>query len=110
LASDGTHEDIAAGFKGQGPAQIKGFMRDMLKQQPDLNWQLTTVLESGPIVAAEWSWTSTYTGDSPAGPVKARRISGRGASVAVIEHGRIERFTDYYDMGSYFPQAPSGHP
>jgi steroid delta-isomerase-like uncharacterized protein len=109
LALDGTHEDIAAGFRGQGPAQIKGFMRDMLKQQPDLNWQLTTVIESGPIVAAEWTWTSTYTGDSPGGPVKAKRISGRGASVAVIEQGRIKRFTDYYDLGSYFPQTASVH-
>src|SRR5215467_5730916 len=76
LASDGTHEDIAAGYHGQGPTQIKAFMRDMLKQQPDLNWQLTTVIESGPIVAAEWTWTSTYTGDSPSGPQVARRISG----------------------------------
>jgi len=109
LAPDGTHEDIAAGFRGQGPSQIKGFMRDMLRQQPDLDWQLTTVIESGQIVAAEWTWTSTFTGDSPSGSVKARRISGRGASVAVIEHGRIKRFTDYYDMGSYFPQTPGGH-
>jgi len=108
LAADATHEDIAAGFRGQGPAEIKGFMREMLKQQPDLDWELTTVIESGPIVAAEWTWTSTYTGDSPSGPVKARRISGRGASVVVIEHGRIKRFTDYYDMGSYFPPTPRG--
>jgi steroid delta-isomerase-like uncharacterized protein len=109
LAPDGTHEDIAAGFRGKGPAEIKNFMRDMLKGQPDLNWQLTTVIQSGSIVAAEWTWTSTYTGDSPSGPQVARRISGRGASVAVIENGRIKRFTDYYDMGSYFPTTGSGH-
>jgi len=105
LAPDGIHEDIAAGFRGEGPAQVKDFMRDMLKAQPDLEWKVTSIIESGPIVAAEWTWTSTFTGDSPSGPVVAKRIFGRGASVAVIENGRIKRFTDYYDTLSYFPKT-----
>jgi steroid delta-isomerase-like uncharacterized protein len=109
LAPNGVHEDIAAGFRGAGAAQVKDFMREMLKAEPDLNWQLTTIIESGPIVAAEWTWTATYTGDSPGGPVVAKRISGRGATVAVIENGQIKRFTDYYDTASYFPQTSSGH-
>jgi predicted ester cyclase len=77
----------------------------MLKAQPDLEWKVTSIIESGPLVAAEWTWTSTFTGDSPSGPVVAKRISGRGASVAVIENGRIKRFTDYYDTLSYFPKT-----
>jgi steroid delta-isomerase-like uncharacterized protein len=105
LAPDGIHEDIAQGFRGEGPAQVKDFMRDMLKAQPDLEWQVTSVIESGPIVAAEWTWTSTFTGDGPSGPVVAKRISGRGASIAVIKNGRIKRFTDYYDTLSYFPKT-----
>ena len=105
LAPDGIHEDIAAGFRGEGPAQVKDFMRDMLKAQPDLEWKVTSIIESGPIVAAEWTWTSTFTGDGPSGSVVAKRISGRGASVAVIENGRIKRFTDYYDTLSYFPKT-----
>ncbi|GAC1695668.1 MAG: hypothetical protein PVS2B3_06450 [Steroidobacteraceae bacterium] len=109
LAPKGIHEDIAAGFRGEGPAQVKDFMREILKAEPDLTWQLTTIIESGPIVAAEWTWTATHTGDSPNGRVVAKRISGRGATVAVIENGRIKRFTDYYDTASYFPQAPSAH-
>jgi hypothetical protein len=52
LAADAIHEDIARGFRGQGPAQIKEFMRGMIKEQPDLNWHLTTVVEAGPMVAA----------------------------------------------------------
>jgi steroid delta-isomerase-like uncharacterized protein len=105
LAPDGIHEDIAQGFRGEGPAQVKDFMRDMLKAQPDLEWQVTSVIESGPIAAAEWTWTSTFTGDGPSGPVVAKRISGRGASIAVIKNGRIKRFTDYYDTLSYFPKT-----
>jgi steroid delta-isomerase-like uncharacterized protein len=108
LAADAIHEDIAQGFRGHGPAQIKEFMRGMIKEQPDLNWHLTTIVDAGPMVAAEWTWTGTFTGDSPSGPVERKRVSGRGASVAVIENGRIKRFTDYYDSASFFPKVPAG--
>lgn len=111
LTADAIHEDIAwppQGFRGQGPAQIKDFMRAMIEGQPDLNWHLTTVVDAGPVVAAEWTWTSTYTGDSPSGPVVRKRISARGASIAVIENGRIKRFPDYYDLASAFREVPAG--
>ena len=108
LTADAIHEDIAQGFRGQGPGQIKDFMRVMIESQPDLNWRVTTVVDAGPVVAAEWTWTSTYTGDSPIGPVVRKRISGRGASIAVIENGRIKRFPDYYDMASFFPKVSAG--
>jgi steroid delta-isomerase-like uncharacterized protein len=107
LAPDAIHEDIAQGFRGQGPAQIKDFMRGMIVGQPDLNWHLTTIVDASPLVAAEWTWTATFTGDSPSGPVVRKPISGRGASIAIIENGRIKRFTDYYDIGSFFPKAPA---
>jgi hypothetical protein len=77
-------------------------MRTMLETQSDLNWHLTSIVDGGSVVAAEWVWTGTYTGDSPVAPVAPRRISGRGASVVVIENGRIKRFTDYYDFNSVF--------
>jgi steroid delta-isomerase-like uncharacterized protein len=108
LAADAIHEDIAQGFRGQGAAQIKDFMRGVIEGEPDLNWHVTTVVDAGPVVAAEWTWTCTFTGDSPSGPVVGKRISGRGASVAVIENGRIKRLTDYYDIASFFPKVPVG--
>ena len=108
LTADAIHEDIAQGFRGQGPAQIKDFMRAMIEGQPDLNWRLTAVVDASPSVAAEWTWTSTYTGDSPTGPVVRKQISGRGVSIVLIENGRIKRLTDYYDMASFFPKAPAG--
>jgi ketosteroid isomerase-like protein len=88
LAPDGVHEDLAQGFTGRGSAQVKDFMRELLKLEPN--------------VAAEWRWTATYTGPGPSGPLANRRIAGRGASVAVISRGRITRFTDYYDAASFF--------
>ncbi len=53
--------------------------------------------------AAEWTWTATYTGDlGPAcGHVVRLHSTVRGTAVAVIESGKIKRFTDYYDMASF---------
>ncbi|HYL85332.1 MAG TPA: ester cyclase [Candidatus Angelobacter sp.] len=107
LAPNGIHEDLAQGFRGQGTEQVQDFLREILKSEPDFVWHLTLVAQSGSVVAAEWTWTTTYTGDTQYGPVVGKRISGRGASIAVIENGRINRFTDYYDNASFFPKPPA---
>jgi steroid delta-isomerase-like uncharacterized protein len=108
LGSDGIHEDLAEGFHGQGAEPVKGFMRDVLKAEPDFVWKTTNVIESGDTVVAEWTWTATYTGDSPIGQVTAKHISGRGASVAVVKDGRIQSLSDYYDNASFFSKDQSG--
>jgi steroid delta-isomerase-like uncharacterized protein len=104
LAADAIHDDLGYGFHGQGTAQIKEFMREVLKAEPDYDWRLMKIIASGSDVVAEWTWTATYTGDSPSGPVVGQRISGRGVAVVIIENGRIKRFTDYYDAASFFPK------
>jgi steroid delta-isomerase-like uncharacterized protein len=105
LTPDAVHEDVAQGVHAQGLAEIKKFMHEEIEGEPDVEWHLTTVVDAGPVVSAEWTWTGTYTGEGPTGHVKAQRISGRGASVVVIENGRIKRFTDYYDFATFFPKA-----
>jgi steroid delta-isomerase-like uncharacterized protein len=105
LTPDAVHEDVAQGVHAQGLPEIKKFMREEIEGEPDVEWRLTTVVDAGPEVSAEWTWTGTYTGEGPTGHVKAQRISGRGASVVVTENGRIKRFTDYYDFASFFPKA-----
>jgi steroid delta-isomerase-like uncharacterized protein len=109
LDADSVHEDIPAGFHGQGPEQIKAFAQEVFKAQPDLKWHLTTIVQSGSTAAAEWTWTATYTGDGPNGPVKSAKISARGATFLVAEHGHIKRFVDYYDFASAFgaPAEPA---
>jgi steroid delta-isomerase-like uncharacterized protein len=102
LAPDAVHEDLARPSRDVGAAQIHRYMQTMLETQPDLNWHLTAIVDGGSTVAAEWVWTGTSTGDIPGRPVVPRRISGRGASVAVIENGRIKRISLYYDFASVF--------
>jgi steroid delta-isomerase-like uncharacterized protein len=103
LAPGALHEDIAQNVHATGIAAIKDFMRQDIAADPDLNWQMTNTIEDGRFVAFEWTWTSTYTGPDATGKsVSKKKISGRGASFVEIEGGRIKRFTDYYDLGSFF--------
>jgi hypothetical protein len=110
LAPTGVHEDLAQGFRGQGPVQVRGFLRQVIAQEPDFRWRLTAVYPHDSVIAAEWTWAGTYTGPGPSGPLVNQPDSGRGASIAVIRGGRIERFTDYYDAASFFSAtAPPTH-
>jgi len=110
LAPDAVYEDIAWELRGEGVEQIKGLMRDMIASEPDYSWRLTNVIATGRVVAAEWTWTATFTGDlGPAcGHVVGLHSTVRGVAVAVIESGRIKRFTDYYDMASFCRKPSAG--
>ena len=100
--SDGIHDDIPNAVHARGPEQVKDFMKSIIAQEPDFRWQIDRVIVSGSTVAAEWTWTATFTGDGPYGPVKDLPISGRGASM--VEKGVIKQLTDYYDTLSFFPK------
>jgi steroid delta-isomerase-like uncharacterized protein len=103
LAPDAIHEDFAQNFRGRGSAAIVKFMRGHVAVQPDFKWQVTNSIEEGRYVSLEWTWTGTYTGPDPTGkPVTNRKISGRGASFAELENRKIKRFSDYFDMASFF--------
>lgn len=99
------HEDLALGFRGEGLDQIKAFMRHTFQLIPDFDWRPTNILVAGSQAAAEWTLAGTYSGDTPQGPVKNRRFSVRGASVVVIDHGKIIRFTDYYNLTEFYRQV-----
>ena len=105
LAKGGVHEDVPFSIRATAPAGVHAFMRDLLQSSPDYVWKVTDVVEGDNSLAVEWTWTSTYTGDSPNGPVKALRISGRGASIVELENGKIKRFSNYYDEASWFKKA-----
>ena len=103
MASDAIHEDVAQNFRGKGSRAIVAFMREQAKSEPDFKWTVTNTIEDGRTVAMEWTWTGSYTGPDLAGKhVSNRRISGKGSSIVEIDNGKIKRFTDYYDLGSFF--------
>ncbi|HEY3112164.1 MAG TPA: nuclear transport factor 2 family protein [Gemmatimonadaceae bacterium] len=103
LAADAIHEDYAQNFRGRGPKEVVAFMRGVVSAQPDYKLTVTNSIEDGKFVALEWTWTATYTGLDPTGKrVTNRHTSGKGASFAEVENGKIKRFSDYYDLASFF--------
>lgn len=107
IAPDGIHDDIPNAVHAKGPGQIKGFMKSIIAQEPDFKWHIDRAFASDSSVAAEWTWTATFTGDGPYGHATALPISGHGVSIAVVENGRIRQFSDYYDTLSFFPKPPA---
>jgi steroid delta-isomerase-like uncharacterized protein len=103
LAADAIHEDYAQNFRGKGPKEVIAFMRGVTSAEPDYKWTVTNSIEDGKFVALEWTWRASYTGPDPTGKrVTNRRTAGSGASLAEVENGKIKRFTDYYDLASFF--------
>lgn len=104
IGPDGIHDDIANAMHARGPEQVKDFMKSIIAQEPDLDWHIDRVIVSGSSIAAEWTWTATFTGDGPYGPAKDLPITGHGASIVVVQNGRIDHLSDYYDTLSFFPK------
>jgi len=103
LTPDAIHEDPAQNFRGKGSRAVISFMRGVAATQPDYKWTVSNAMQDGNFVALEWSWTSTYSGPDPTGKRVANKpMSGRGMSIAELDDGKIKRFTDYYDMASFF--------
>lgn len=103
LTADAIHEDVAQNFRGKGSKAVITFMRAVAATQPDYKWTVSNALDDGKFVALEWNWTSTYSGPDPTGKrVANKRMSGRGMSIAELDDGKIKRFTDYYDLASFF--------
>jgi steroid delta-isomerase-like uncharacterized protein len=105
IAGDAIQEDLALGFQGEGPAAFKDFMRQTLGMIPDFDWKPTNVVAEGSKLAAEWTLSGTYSGDTPRGPVKGKRFSIRGASAMVTHAARITRFSDYYSLEDFYRQV-----
>jgi steroid delta-isomerase-like uncharacterized protein len=110
IADHAVEEDLALGFKGEGPAGFSGFMRQTLATIPDFRWTPTTVMADSFKVAAEWRLRGTYTGDTPSGPVKSRPFNIRGASVIITNGRRITRFSDYYNLSEFYSQVSGKAP
>lgn len=107
VASDAIAENLARGFRGQGPDGFKGAMRQTLGTIPDFAWQPTTVLVDSFKVAAEWTLSGSYTGNTPRGRVRGKRFNIRGVSIVITNGRRITRASDYYDLAELYRQVAS---
>src|SRR5215472_12309397 len=68
IGPDGIHDDIPNAVHAKGPEQVKDFMKSIIAQEPDFKWHIDRVIVSGSSIAAEWTWTATFTGAARTAP------------------------------------------
>jgi steroid delta-isomerase-like uncharacterized protein len=108
FTENGIYEDVPSGDTYTGPAEIKEYLSSVFSWAPDLTMKLTSVAVSGDTVVTEWTMQGTQTGPFDGFPATGNRFSVRGASVTVLENGKIRRNTDYYDMATFLLQLGAG--
>jgi steroid delta-isomerase-like uncharacterized protein len=104
FAADGVYEDVALGEVKRGRAEIKTFLRENFVAVPDFKVELTRAFSTGDRAVCEWVMSGTHTGDYTDLPATGKSFSVRGASVVLVEGGRIKHWTDYYDMYTFLAQ------
>ena len=104
LAPAGIHEDLAWGFRGEGPAAVRAFMRDVIAVSPDYHWEVTLFLHGRAKRSSGVDVDGHLHRSQPGWAGERQRITGRGAAVARIANGKIVRLSDYYDVASFFPK------
>jgi steroid delta-isomerase-like uncharacterized protein len=104
FADDAIYEDAALGHVMRGRQEIKSFLRENFSAVPDFKVELTRVFSNKDMAACEWIMSGTQTGDYSGLPATGKSFSVRGASVVLLENGKIKNWTDYYNMYDFLQQ------
>jgi ketosteroid isomerase-like protein len=94
---------IAPEGRFEGRDYIEAYYRIQLTAFPDLGLTVAATHDLEEVGVGEWSFTGTNTGELelPGGevvPPTGRRVTQRGADIAVIREGRIQEHRLYYDQ------------
>jgi steroid delta-isomerase-like uncharacterized protein len=88
-----------------GREQIAGWVSDNLAGLPDLEVTIGTVVHAGDVLAWEWTYAGTYTGQFPgAANGEGQQVTLTGVSVMELEGDLIARETLYYDNQTFLSQ------
>jgi steroid delta-isomerase-like uncharacterized protein len=98
FAENGIYEDAALHRVMRGRGEIESFLKENFSAVPDFKVELTRVIASRNVAACEWIMSGTQTGDFPGLPATGKSFSVRGASIVLFEKGKIEHWTDYYNL------------
>lgn len=93
-------EDPTARLKADGHAQIRKMGEQLRASYRDITIEVHSMVVSGEQVATEVTISATVT--RPDGTT--RNISVRGASFFVVRGGRVEKWTDYFDVQTFNEQ------
>jgi len=81
-----------------GPQQFRAMRAEILESFPDLRLEVLDIIEDGDKVAVRWAAEATLQGSGFGMPVSTNEVRFRGMTWLVIEHGRITRSWDAWNL------------
>jgi len=101
------YEDVPTGALNTGKDALRAFAQFFFSVAPDFKVELSGRFETDKWAAGEWTMSGTQKGDMPNLPATGKPFSIRGATILELEHGKIRRCIDYWDMAAFLKQL--GH-
>ena len=101
FTSDVYYEDVTFGEISRGSAEASKFAAGFFSDVPDLKLELADSSIEGNHGSIQWILTGTDKGVFKTGkPFKVR-----GVSIITVDHGKISRSIDYYDLATIMKQV-----
>jgi steroid delta-isomerase-like uncharacterized protein len=107
FTDDCTYEDVPTGAVNTGKDALRKFAEFWFSVAPDFKVDLAKRFETDHWAAGEWTMSGTQKSDMPNLPATGKSFSIRGSTVMELEHGKIRRCSDYWDMAAFLKQL--GH-
>jgi steroid delta-isomerase-like uncharacterized protein len=100
FTSDIFYEDVTFGEISRGSAEASKFAASFFSDVPDLKLELVEASVEGNHGSIQWILSGSDKGVFKTG----RKFKVRGASIISIDHGKISRSIDYYDLATIMKQ------
>jgi steroid delta-isomerase-like uncharacterized protein len=107
FTDDCIYEDVPTGAVNTGIDELRDFAEFFFSVAPDFKVELSKQFGSDRWAAGEWTMSGTQEGDMPNLRATGKSFSIRGATIIELEHGKIRRCVDYWDMAAFLKQL--GH-
>jgi steroid delta-isomerase-like uncharacterized protein len=104
FTDDCVYDDVALGLVNHGQEELRTFGQRFLVFSPDLRLELTAQSRSGLVAHAEWVFSGTQRAEFMGRPTSGKHWSLRGASGFELRDGKIQRCSDYWDVGALLNQ------
>lgn len=101
FTADVYYEDVTFGEISRGSAEASKFAASFFADVPDLNLELVEASIEGNHGSIQWILRGTDKGVFKTG----KKFQVRGASIITIDHGKISRSVDYYDLATIMKQV-----
>jgi len=95
------YEDVTFGEISRGTAEASKFAASFFTDVPDLKLELADSSMEGNHGSIQWILSGTDKGIFKTG----KKFKVRGASIITINHGKISRSIDYYDLATIMKQV-----